>query len=134
MGTCLFLNFWLVFLIFWGYEFRAIRTHTSSNESQPRNYFNFQQLRFLLLMLACWWANWEERTRGSLLLFLETWDLDALSGPASALLLFFFFLAVPRVMQDLSSPRLNPCRLQWKLGSPNHWTAREFPAFLLKHS
>ena len=50
------------------------------------------------------------------------------------LLRFFFFLAEPRGLQDLSSltrdPGIDsrpPAAEAW---SPNHWTAREFPTLL----
>ena len=42
--------------------------------------------------------------------------------------IFFFFGAVPRGFQDLSSPtRDRTWAPALKVWSPNHWTAREFP-------
>ena len=41
-------------------------------------------------------------------------------------ILFFFFLAAPRSLWDLSSPTR---ALAVKAPSPNHWTARECPFF-----
>ena len=45
------------------------------------------------------------------------------------MLVFFFFLATPRSLQDLSSlrPWIEPVPSAVKEHSPNHWTARVFP-------
>ena len=63
---------------------------------------------------------------------------DTASNPEHAgvcsgyFILFFNFLAAPRGMQNLSSPTRDltgaPAVRAW---SPNHWTAREFPAVVI---
>ena len=40
-------------------------------------------------------------------------------------LLFLFFLATLQGMWDLSSPTRNPCPLQWKRRTLNHWAIKE---------
>ena len=63
---------------------------------------------------------------------LEAWFL-ALALPCSVVSLFFFFLAVPHGMKNLSSlTRDRTCAPAMEVQSPNHWTAREsgrFPVF-----
>ena len=50
----------------------------------------------------------------------------------SSLFFSFFFLAVPRVLQDLSSrPEIKPVPPAVEGQSPNHWTAREVPGLFL---
>ena len=54
------------------------------------------------------------------------------SSPTLAFLYnpFFFFLAEPRSMCDLSSPTWDGTRAPWlEAWSPNHWTAREVPLY-----